>query len=66
MLTSGNLSDEPLVTDDAEALVRLRGLADSFLQHDREIRARYDDSVTRVVAVGSRSSAAVAGTPPIP
>ncbi len=50
VLTSGNLSDEPLVTDDAEALARLRGLADSFLQHDREIRARYDDSVTRVVA----------------
>ena len=49
VLTSGNLSDEPLATDDAEALDRLAGIADSFLSHDREIRARYDDSVTRVV-----------------
>ena len=49
VLTSGNLSDEPLATDDAEALERLSGIADSFLGHDREIRARYDDSVTRVV-----------------
>ena len=49
VLTSGNLSDEPLATDDAEALERLSGIADSFLAHDREIRARYDDSVTRVV-----------------
>jgi hydrogenase maturation protein HypF len=49
VLTSGNLSDEPLATDDAEAVERLAGIADSFLSHDREIRARYDDSVTRVV-----------------
>ena len=50
VLTSGNLTDEPLATDDADALARLSGLADGFLAHDREIRARYDDSVTRVVA----------------
>ena len=49
VLTSGNLSDEPLATDDAEAFERLAAIADSFLAHDREIRARYDDSVTRVV-----------------
>ncbi len=50
VLTSGNLTDEPLATDDLDALVRLSGLADGFLAHDREIRARYDDTVTRVIA----------------
>ncbi len=50
VLTSGNLTDEPLATDDEDARSRLGGLADGFLTHDREIRARYDDSVTRVVA----------------
>ncbi len=49
-MTSGNLSEEPIVTDDDEALEKLSGLADSFLLHDREIYMRVDDSVARVVA----------------
>ena len=52
VLTSGNLSDEPLATDDEDALARLSGIADAFLAHDRQIRARYDDSVTRIVGSG--------------
>lgn len=53
VLTSGNLSDEPLATDDEDALTRLAGIADAFLVHDRRIRARYDDSVTRVIGAGT-------------
>ena len=54
VVTSGNRSDEPIVTDDAAALDRLGAIADGFLRHDRAIRARYDDSVTR--AAGRRPS----------
>lgn len=49
VMTSGNLSDEPIATDNAEALERLAPIADAFLMHDREIHSRYDDSVMRVV-----------------
>jgi hydrogenase maturation protein HypF len=45
VMTSGNLSEEPIVQDNAEAWRRLRNLADWFLFHNREIYARYDDSV---------------------
>ncbi|ALV37617.1 carbamoyltransferase HypF [Streptomyces sp. CdTB01] len=47
VVTSGNLSDEPLCIDDAEARHALAGVADGFLTHDRSIRSRYDDSVVQ-------------------
>jgi hydrogenase maturation protein HypF len=49
VVTSGNRSEEPIAIDDDQALERLGGIAGGFLQHDRPIRARYDDSVARVV-----------------
>jgi len=49
VMTSANLSDEPMVCDDAEARRRLAGIADALLLHDRVIANRCDDSVARVV-----------------
>jgi hydrogenase maturation protein HypF len=55
VMTSGNVSDEPIAFEDADALERLAGIADRFLVHDRPIETRTDDSVLRGPIVIRRS-----------
>jgi hydrogenase maturation protein HypF len=56
VMTSGNLTEEPIAKDNDEALRRLTPLADAFLLHNRDIYARYDDSVVQVVEMPSHES----------
>ncbi|HEX4311030.1 MAG TPA: carbamoyltransferase HypF [Acidobacteriaceae bacterium] len=50
IMTSGNVSEEPIVIENAEAEQRLAGIADAFVHHNRRIHTRVDDSVVRVVS----------------
>jgi hydrogenase maturation protein HypF len=50
VMTSGNLSEEPIAIGNVEAMERLKDLADYFLLHNRDIRQRCDDSIARVTA----------------
>ncbi len=64
--TSGNLSDEPMATGDAEALDRLGEVADAFLVHDRPVLRPVDDSVGRVEAGELRLLRRARGYAPLP
>ena len=52
VMTSGNVHDEPIVVDDAEAVRKLGAIADAIVGNDRPILSRYDDSVVRVLQLG--------------
>ena len=55
VMTSGNLSEEPIAYSNDEARARLGDLADALLLHDRDIHTRCDDSVMRVIGAGDNS-----------
>jgi hydrogenase maturation protein HypF len=56
VMTSGNVSDEPMLTTNAEARAGLNGLADAMLMHDRDIHVRCDDSVVRGLPAARREA----------
>ena len=64
--TSGNLSDEPIAIDDAEARARLGGIAELFLAHDRPIERHVDDSVGWCVDGAFRLLRRARGYAPMP
>jgi hydrogenase maturation protein HypF len=66
VMTSGNLSEEPIAKDNDEALRRLGGIADYFLMHNRDIYARYDDSVALYEAGSPRIVRRARGYAPFP
>ena len=66
VMTSGNLSEEPIARDNDEALERLGSIADCFLVHNRDIYSRYDDSVWFVPATGAQPIRRARGYAPTP
>jgi len=66
VMTSGNISEEPINIDNGEAFKNLKGIADYFLVHDRDIYIRSDDSIIRMVGGVQRQLRRSRGYVPIP
>jgi hydrogenase maturation protein HypF len=66
IMTSANLSEEPICIDNEEAVRRLSGIADYYLFHDRDIYLRSDDSILRVVQGATRLIRRSRGFVPVP
>jgi hydrogenase maturation protein HypF len=66
IMTSGNISEEPIVIDNDEAEQRLAGIADAFAHHNRRIHTRVDDSVVRVVSSHAMPMRRARGFAPMP
>ncbi len=66
VMTSGNLSEEPIAINNHEAISRLHGIADLFLVHNRDILLRCDDSVVRVASGVTRQLRRSRGFVPVP
>ncbi len=66
VMTSGNLSEEPIAIDNDEAVRRLHGIADAYLVHDRDILRRCDDSVVRLAFGRSQMLRRSRGFVPVP
>ncbi|NTU97174.1 MAG: carbamoyltransferase HypF [Chlorobiaceae bacterium] len=66
VMTSANFSEEPIVTDNEEAIIRLGGIADFFLVHDRPIYLKCDDSVTVELSGRLRQLRRSRGYVPVP
>jgi hydrogenase maturation protein HypF len=66
VMTSGNITEEPIAIDNGEARERLGHIADYFLFHDRDILLRSDDSILRVMGGNSRQIRRSRGYVPVP
>jgi len=66
VMTSGNISEEPIAGQNSEALRRLGDIADYFILHDRDIHSTYDDSVAMVLAQGPMLVRRARGYAPFP
>jgi hydrogenase maturation protein HypF len=66
VMTSGNLSEEPICIDNDEAFERLKGIADYFLVHNRDIYLRSDDSILQCMSGRTRQMRRSRGFVPMP